>query len=83
MVYNGGSGLCHVNNLIFLYGIFYSRGRGFVYVKKKSYLCIVIMIQFSYGRGTGCSLECSKGTCFIKYIKIYLVPSGIFCIFVV
>ena len=60
-------------------------GGGFVYVKKKWYLCIVIMIQFSYGRGTVCFVGCSKGTCFIKKIKFHLnlAPSQKSRIFVV
>ena len=36
------------------------------------------MIQFSYGRGTGCLLECSKGTCFIKKYKDLFGPFGNF-----
>jgi len=35
-------------------------GNKFVYVKKKWYLCSVVMIQFSYGRGTGCFVGRSK-----------------------
>ena len=78
MGYNGGSGLCHVDNLIFLLTFFYRWGGGFVYVKKKWYLCIVIMIQFSYGRGTVCFVGCSKGTCFIKKYKDLFGPFGNF-----
>ncbi len=58
--------------------------RGFVYVNYNVYLCIVIMIQFSYGRGTVCFVGCSKGTCLIYYIRpltygggeLPLIPSG-------
>ena len=55
----------------------------FVYVNYIVYLCIVIMIQFSHGRGTDCFVGCSKGTCLIYYITPYygggelpLIPSG-------
>jgi hypothetical protein len=56
---------------------------GFGNVKKKPYLCIVIMIQFSYGRGTDVSWGVLREPALYYYIKIYLVPSGFFCIFVV
>jgi hypothetical protein len=35
-------------------------GNKFVYVKKKWYLCSVVMIQFSYGRGGFVALGRSK-----------------------
>ena len=57
---------------------------GFVYVNYIVYLCIVIMIRFSHGRGTDCFVGCFKGTClYIYYITPYygggelpLIPSG-------
>ena len=92
MGYKGGLGIWGVYNLICLGTILYSmvgefiftnKVRGiFVYVNYIVYLCIVIMIRFSHGRGTDCFVGCSKGTCLIYYIKIYLVPSDIFRIFV-
>jgi hypothetical protein len=56
MGYKGGLGhsvMC--NNLICLRTILYSMVGGFVYVNYIVYLCIVIMIQFSHGRGTDVS----------------------------
>jgi hypothetical protein len=83
MGYKEGLGIWGVYNFIFLLTIFNSMVGGFGNVKKKPYLCIVIMIQFSYGRGTDCFVGCSKGTCFIYYITPYygggelpLIPSG-------
>ena len=74
---------CHVNNFIFLLTIFNSMVGGFVYVNHNDYLCIVIMIRFSHGRGTDCFVGCSKGTCLILYKTPYygggelpLIPSG-------
>jgi len=66
MGYKGGSGKPDVNNLIFLLTIFNNMVGGFVYVKKKWYLCIVGLVITFDGRGTGCFVGCSKGTCFIK-----------------
>ena len=63
-----------MDNLIFLLTFFYRWGGGFGNVKKKPYLCIVIMIRFSHGRGTGCFVGGSKGTCFIFFNKDLFVP---------
>lgn len=83
MGYKGGLGIWGVYNLICLRTILYSMVGGFVYVNHNDYLCIVIMIQFSHGRGTDCFVGCSKGTCLIYYITPYygggelpLIPSG-------
>ena len=66
MGYKEGLGIWGVYNFIFLLTIFNSMVGGFGNVKKKPYLCIVIMIQFSYGRGTDCFVGCSKGLCFLR-----------------
>ena len=83
MGYKGGLGIWGVYNFIFLLTIFNSMVGGFVYVNHNDYLCIVIMIRFSHGRGTDCFVGCSKGTCLIYYITPYygggelpLIPSG-------
>jgi len=83
MGYKGGLGIWGVYNLICLGTIFNSMVGGFVYVNYIVYLCIVIMIRFSHGRGTDCFVGCFKGTCLIYYITPYygggelpLIPSG-------
>jgi hypothetical protein len=55
MGYKGGLGIWGVYNLICLRTILYSMVGGFVYVNHIVYLCIVIMIRFSHGRGTDVS----------------------------
>lgn len=50
-----GSGKPDVNNLIFLLTIFNNMVGGFVYVKKKWYLCIVGLVITFDGRGTDVS----------------------------
>ena len=55
MGYKGGLGIWGVYNLICLRTILYSMVGGFVYVNYIVYLCIVIMIRFSHGRGTDVS----------------------------
>ena len=66
MGYKGGLGIWGVYNLICLGTIFNSMVGGFVYVNYIVYLCIVIMIRFSHGRGTDCFVGCSKGLCFLR-----------------
>jgi hypothetical protein len=70
--YKGG---CHSVMLItlFFYMESFTGGfGGFGNVKKKRYLCSVVMIQFSYGRGTGCFVGRSKWTCFKKNLTGFL-----------
>lgn len=55
MGYKGGSGLCHVDNFIFLLTIFNRWGNKFGNVKKKPYLCIVGLVITFDGRGTDVS----------------------------
>jgi hypothetical protein len=66
MGYKRGLGIWGVYNLICLGIILYSMVGGFVYVNHIVYLCIVIMIRFSHGRGTDCFVGCSKGLCFLR-----------------
>ena len=52
--------------IICLLIIFNSMVGEFVYVNHNDYLCIVIMIRFSHGRGTDCFVGGSKGLCFLR-----------------